>query len=76
MDACDKELTDNKEIQKRRLKAKTVSATNPDGSNVRVSNYIKIIDKHHVVFILKKIKKVLNTWKWIKAGKVIYSRRN
>ena len=33
---------------KRILKAKTV--TNPDGSNVRISNYVKIIDKQHIPF--------------------------
>ena len=32
---------------KMRLNAKTVSVTYPDGSYVRVSNYIKIIDKEY-----------------------------
>ena len=34
-----------------RLKAKTISETYPDGSYIRVSNYIKIIGNEHVVFI-------------------------
>ena len=34
-----------------RLKSKTVCATCPDNNNVRVSNYIKMIDKEHFVFI-------------------------
>ena len=40
--------------KKRLLKAKTVSLTNPDYSNVRISNYIKIIHKEHIVFILQE----------------------
>ena len=49
-------------ILKIRLKAKTVLVTNPDGSNARVSNCIKIIDKQHVNFDPPKgLKKVLNT---------------
>ena len=43
-----------KKILKRRLKVKTVTETNPDGSNVRISKYFKIIDKDHIVFILQK----------------------
>ena len=52
MDACDKELIGKikKNILKRRLKAKTVSVIHPDRSNVRSSNYIKIIDKQYVRF--------------------------
>ena len=47
MDANDKELMGKikKNTLKRRLKAKTVTVTLPDGSNVRISNYVKIIDK-------------------------------
>ena len=41
----------------------TVSITNPDCSNVRVSNYINIIDKQHVVFINQEDLKVLNKGK-------------
>ena len=33
-----------------RLNAKTVSMTHPDRSSVRISNYVKIIDKQHVRF--------------------------
>ena len=58
------------------LTAKTVSMTNPDGSNVRVSNYINIIDKQHVFFINQEYLKVLNKGKWIEVGKVIYNWRN
>ena len=59
-----KNLWENKEnILKRRLKAKTVSVTNPDGSNVRVSNFINIIDKQHVFFINQEDLKVLNKGK-------------
>ena len=39
-----------KNILKRRLKAKRVSAAYLDGSNVRISNYMKNIDKDHVRF--------------------------
>ena len=39
-----------KNTLKMRLKAKTVSVTHPDGSNVRISNFVKIIDKQHVRF--------------------------
>ena len=39
---------------KRRLKAKTASETHPNCSNVRVSNYIKIFDKEHFVFIIQE----------------------
>ena len=39
-----------KNTLKMRLKAKTVSVTHPDDSNVRISNYIKIIDKQYVSF--------------------------
>ena len=53
MNASDKELMNKKEnILKMRLKAKTVSVTNYDVSYVRISNYIKIIDKEHIVYIL------------------------
>ena len=46
MDVSDKELMGkiNKNTRKR-LKTKTVSVTHPDDSNVRISNYVKIIDK-------------------------------
>ena len=56
VNASDKELMEkNKEnTLKRRIKANTVSETYPDGSYIRVSNYIKIIDKEHVFFILKE----------------------
>ena len=56
MNASDKELMENirKNTIKRRLKAKTVSETYPNGSYIRVSNYIKIIDKEHVIFILQE----------------------
>ena len=52
MDANDKELMGkiNKNTLKRRIKAKTVNVTHPGGSNVRISNYVKIIDKQHVSF--------------------------
>ena len=50
--------------------------TNPDGSNARVSNYINIIDKQHVVFINQEDLKVLNKGKWIEVGKVIYNWGN
>ena len=61
---------------KRRLKAKTVA--HPDGSNVRISNYVKIIDKQHARFDpARGLKKVLNTWKIDSDWKSnIYSRRN
>ena len=39
-----------KNTLKRILKAKTVSVTHHDDSNVRISNYVKIIDKQHVRF--------------------------
>ena len=39
---------------KKRLKAKTISEIYPDGSDLRVSNYIKTINKKHVVLILKE----------------------
>ena len=59
-----KNLRENKEnIRKRRLKAKTESVTNHDGSNARVSNYINIIDKQHVFFISQEDLKVLNKGK-------------
>ena len=52
MDTSDNELMEEikKQILKRRLKAKTVSVTYLDCSNVRISNYVKIIDKEHVRF--------------------------
>ena len=61
MNASDNELMGKirKNTLKRRLKAKTVSGTYPDGSNVRVSNYIKIIDKEHVCFRSKGLQKYL-----------------
>ena len=49
-----------KNILRRRPKSKTVSVTNPDGSNVRISNYIKIIDKEYVRFhSLRELQKSL-----------------
>ena len=33
--------------------------TYPDGNNARVSNYIKIIGKEHVVFILQEDYKII-----------------
>ena len=52
MNASDKELMEKirKNTLKMKLKAKTISETYPDGSYIRVSNYIKIIDKEHVRF--------------------------
>ena len=52
MDASDNELIDKikKYILKWKLNAKTVSMTNPHGSNIKISNYIKIIDEEHVCF--------------------------
>ena len=44
---------------KKETKTQTVSETYPDGSYIWVSNYIKIINKDHVFFILKKTTKVL-----------------
>ena len=54
MDACDEELKEkiNKENLKISLKAKIASVANPDYNYVRVLNYIKIIGKEHVAFIL------------------------
>ena len=51
MNVSDKEFMKKKNKEnflKRILKAKMVYVTYPDGSYVRVSNYIKIIDKEHV----------------------------
>ena len=62
MDASDNELMGKikKNTLKRRLKAKTVSVTHPDGSNVWISNYVKIIDKQNVRFdLLRGLKKFL-----------------
>ena len=50
--------------------------TNPDVSNARVSNYINIINKQHVVFINQEDLKVLNKGKGIEVGKVIFNWRN
>ena len=51
MDANDKELIGKKKnTRKTRIKAKTVTVTHPDSSNVRISNYVKIIGKQHVSF--------------------------
>ena len=52
MDASDNELIGKikKNILKRKLKAKTVSVTHPDGRNVRISNFVKITEKQHVSF--------------------------
>ena len=56
MNAYDKELMGKikKNILKRILKVMTVTATHPDDSNVRISNYVKIIDKQHVSYILQE----------------------
>ena len=55
INASDKVLMGKiKEKHPKRLKAKTVAMTYLDNSHVRVSNYIKIIDKEHVVFILQE----------------------
>ena len=35
---------------KKRLKAEIVTMTYPDGNNIRISNYVKIINKHQVRF--------------------------
>ena len=60
-----------------RLKAKTVSERYPDGSYIRVSNYIKIIDKEHVRFHSPRgLQKSFIKEKWIVIGKVIYRKRN
>ena len=52
MDASDKELMGKikKNTLKRRLKVRTISVTHPDRSNVRISNYVKFIDKQHIRF--------------------------
>ena len=51
----DKELMENKEKHpKRRLKAKAVSETYPDGSYIRVSNLLKLLTKSMSVFILQE----------------------
>ena len=64
-------------ILKRRLKAKTVFMINPDSSNGKISNYIKIIDKQHArLHPPRGLQKSLIKEKWIVIGKVIYSRRN
>ena len=61
MDVSDNELMGKiKKNILRRLKLRTVSVTHPDGSNVRISNYVKIIDKQHVRFDLPRgLKKFL-----------------
>ena len=77
MDVSDNEVMGKikKNTLKGRLKAKTV--TYPDGSNVRISNLVKIIDKQHLYFDSPRgLKKSLIHWKYIVIGKVIYSRRN
>ena len=58
-------LWENKEKhpKKERLKTKTVSVTHPDGSNIRISNYVKIIGKQHVRFDPPRGLKVLCIWK-------------
>ena len=43
-------LEKKKNNRKTRIKEKTVTVTHPDSSNVRISNYAKIIDKQHVSF--------------------------
>ena len=65
MDASENELERKikKNTLKKRLKAKTISVTHPDGGNDWISNYVKIIDKQHVHFDLPRGLKVLNTWK-------------
>ena len=52
MDANNKQLMGkiNKNTLKRRLKAKTITETHSDNSNIRISNYVKIIDKQNVSF--------------------------
>ena len=40
---------------KRRLKEKTVFVAYPDGSYVRISNYMKIIDKENAYSSFKRI---------------------
>ena len=52
MDASDNELKGKikKNNLKRRLKAKTIYVTHPDDSNVRISNYVKIIGKQLAIF--------------------------
>ena len=63
MDANDKELIGKikKNTLKIRLKAKTVTVTHPVGRNVRISNFVKIIDKQHVSFDPPRgLKKVLH----------------
>ena len=56
MNVSEKELI-RKNLRKhpqRILKAKRVSVDYLAGNNIRVSNYIKIIDKEYVIFILQE----------------------
>ena len=41
------------------------NVNNPDGSSVRISNYIKIIDKEHVVIMIQEDLKIYNKRKWM-----------
>ena len=51
--------------------------THPDSSNVRISNYVKIIDKQQVRFDPQwGLKKSFINKKWIIIGKVAYSKIN
>ena len=75
--ASDKELMEKirKNTQKRRLKAKTVSETYPDGS---ISESIITLNnwQRACPFSSSGLQKSFINEKWIVIGKVIYSRRD
>ena len=74
MKVSDKELMEKH--LKRRRKAKKISETYPNGSYIRVSNYIKIIEKEHAHFHRPRgLQKTFIKEKRIVIGKVTYSRR-
>ena len=61
----------------RRKSAKILTEDYPEKSSVRISNFIRIVDDHHIRFnpprgYMKSIKKE----NWFVLGKVIKSRRN
>ena len=79
MNVGDKELY--KKIREntinRRKSAKILTEDYPEKSSVRISNFIRIVDDHHIRFnsprgYMKSIKKE----NWFVLGKVIKSRRN
>ena len=79
MNVGDKELL--KKIREntinRRKSAKILTEDYPEKSSVRISNFIRIVDDHHIRFnpprgYMKSIKKE----NWFVLGKVIKSRRN